>query len=896
MRALSSAWYALSLSVALLAGCGGGDIPAPLPPLATASAATSSTPMSVPQRAAPAASAAAITPDQLVSWAEATYPELFPVAGKTSGFLDPYTYSFYSQTSNYIGFAPGTAEVDVYLYGNVTGWQLAKLGPISKFTCMVTPLACAVRTLSISQFGEGTILAADNAPVCTGKECSRDYPYGTAVSMTATPAAGWRFRYWSGCDTTTTTRCDVTLTDNKTVHPVFERIAPPTLKPDAVLLTATTMSRLISNEGGVLIFRSTATQAKALTAGKVIYSTTGAGLLRRVTNVIALTGGNIIVDTTDATLADLIAEGTLIVDGRKSTVAAAAASGDDLAVLASSVSASFDVKLVNSQGDGLSARAHIDLQPEVALDFGLLTGINEFKFIVNPQLTLDEMQFRLEESVIHVDKNIGTGLTFTPIVIGPVVLTPTSQFVWQLDGDIKVGLEFDGSLNAGGALGVHYLKSAGWQGVGNLKASANFTFANTAAKASGELDTVFGMETGLKLYGVVGPSIIVGPFLNATGSVAASQQESCVRWNVTYGVRAKGRAEASILGWEIAKYEATWAEVSWVWKDGSLLKCEDTEKPSKVVGGSVVAVSPTQLQISWTAATDNIGVAGYSVTRDFKGLPDVGSNTFIDSGLQPDTEYCYIVTAFDKAGNRGEDSAAFCGRTPVKDTHGPDAPNGVTATALSTTSVQIQWTPGGNSSDVQDYVIYLSGKQVGHTSNGALSTIITKLRPNTQYCFTVAGVDKSGNVGAQSAQVCVTTLGTAAWNMKIKCEGASFYVVENDVDLDVNTDQSVNVVGSGTDYNGGGLAYQLFGTYAAAQTSVTGSIRWTFANSSNVRVDEFNVNVASGDTGDVTMNQVQVTGCTAQIRFVRKSSTTGALAMPKAGASPVWLGGSISGQ
>jgi chitodextrinase len=878
---------------ALLASCGGGDAPAPMPPPAMASAAAPATPMAIPQRAAPPAAAAAITPDQLVSWAETTYPELFPVASKTSGFLDPYTYRFYSQTSNYIGFAPGTTEVDVYLYGTVTGWQLAKLGPISNFTCMVTPLACAVRTLSISQFGEGTILAADNAPVCTGRDCSRDYPYGTAVSMTAMPGAGWKFRYWSGCDTATTNTCNVTLADNKTVHPVFERIAPPTLKPDAVLLTATTMSRLISNEGGVLIFRSTATQAKALTAGKVIYSNTGDGLLRRVTNVIALTGGNIIVDTTDANLADLIAEGTLVVDGRKSTVAAAAASGD-AQLLATSVSSSFDVKLVDSKGDGVSARAHIDLQPEFAMDFGVLTGVKEFKFVVNPELKLDDLSARLSESVIHVDKNVV--LSFTPIVIGPIVITPTSRLVWQLDGTVKVGVAFSGSVTTGGALGLHYLRGAGVTGVGNWNSSATFSFADTSAKGSGELDTTVAIDTGVKFFGVAGPSIIVGPYVNATGTVEISNVESCVRWSITYGARAKGRAEASILGWEIAKYEATLADVSWIWKQGSELKCEDKEKPTKVPGGTVVPLSPTSLQVSWTAATDNVGVAGYSVTRDLKGIPDVGSNSFVDTGLQPDTQYCYNVTAFDKAGNRGPESLAFCGRTPAKDTQGPDAPNGVTATALSTTSVQLQWTPGGNSSDVQDYVIYLSGRQVGHTSNGTLSHIITKLRPNTQYCFTIAGIDKSGNVGTPSAEVCVTTLGTAAWNMKIKCVGASFYVVENDVDLDVNSDQSVNVVGTGTDYNGGGLAYQLFGTYAAAQTSVTGSIRGTFAHDSNVRLDQFNVNVASGDTGDVTMNQVQVTGCTAQIRFVRKTGATAALAMPKAGASPVWLGGSISGQ
>jgi chitodextrinase len=893
------AWTALFIGAAVLVGCGGGDAPAPLPPPAMASPAAAAMPMSVlPLRSAPAA-AASITPDQLMDWAETTYPELFPTVGKTAGFLDPYTYRFYS-TNNYIAVAPGAGEVDVYLYGVVTGWQLAKLGPISNFTCMVTPLACADRTLSISQFGEGTVLASDNAPVCTGQECSREYPYGTAVSMTATPGAGWKFRYWSGCDTTTTNHCSVTLGDNKTVHPVFERIAPPVLKSDAVLLTATTMSRLISNEGGVLIFRSTATQAKALTAGKVIYSTTGAGLLRRVTNVISLTGGNIIVDTTDATLVDLIAEGTVIIDGRKSTVAAITASGGDLQAFGGvSATATFDVKLVDSTGDGVTAKATIDLQPEIGLDFTFLGGLKELKFIVNPELKLSEVQVRLKEGLFTVEKKLATPVVFTPIIVPPLVLTPTLDIVGRAKGEIKVGVEMNGSLNAGGALGAHYRRSGGWDLVGNLHGGGAFNTQNVLTlKGSGELDGSLSLESGFKAFAVIGPAVIVGPFFNAKASLSSSRDEDCVRWTAKGGVRAKVKADAAILSWEIARWEATWGEISWVLLDGSALKCDDKEKPTQVPGGTVVAVTPTQLQVSWTAATDNIGVTGYAVTRNLKGRPDEASNSFLDTGLQPDTEYCYRVTPFDKAGNRAEGSPAFCGRTPATDTQPPGWPFGLTAFASSTTSIELQWAPGANSSDVRDYVIYMSGRQVAHTSNGSLSTIITKLRPNTNYCFTVAAIDTSGNVGPQGSEECVTTRGTAAWSMKIKCVGADIYVVENDVDLDVNSDQSVNVVGTGTDYGGGGLAYQLFGTYAAAQTSLTGRISWTFANSSNVRVDLFNVNVASGDTGDVTMtNQVMGLGsCITQIRFVRKTSATAALAMPKEVASPVWLGGSISGQ
>jgi hypothetical protein len=74
----------------------------------------------------------------LLQWAEATYPVLFP--GHPSGVLTsgPYTYRFYAQTGNYIGYASG----GIYILGPVSGNALRFMGQLTDFTCSISPDSC----------------------------------------------------------------------------------------------------------------------------------------------------------------------------------------------------------------------------------------------------------------------------------------------------------------------------------------------------------------------------------------------------------------------------------------------------------------------------------------------------------------------------------------------------------------------------------------------------------------------------------------------------------------------------------------------------------------------------------------------------------------------------------
>ncbi|HEX8436869.1 lamin tail domain-containing protein [Archangium sp.] len=95
----------------------------------------------------------------------------------------------------------------------------------------------------------------------------------------------------------------------------------------------------------------------------------------------------------------------------------------------------------------------------------------------------------------------------------------------------------------------------------------------------------------------------------------------------------------------------------------------DTQAPTAPGALVASAVSSTEVDLSWNASTDNVGVTGYRVYRSTNGsgysLAGTSTSTgFADLGLTPGTPYAYQVTAVDAAGNESTPSSAST-RTPA---------------------------------------------------------------------------------------------------------------------------------------------------------------------------------------------------------------------------------------
>lgn len=101
----------------------------------------------------------------------------------------------------------------------------------------------------------------------------------------------------------------------------------------------------------------------------------------------------------------------------------------------------------------------------------------------------------------------------------------------------------------------------------------------------------------------------------------------------------------------------------------------DEIPPSTPTNLRTRASSMTEVGLSWSVATDNVGVAGYHVYRDDDHLQSVSETSTSDPGRSPGTLYCYQVSAFDAAGNESSKSIDSCislgNESPVAVLKGP---------------------------------------------------------------------------------------------------------------------------------------------------------------------------------------------------------------------------------
>jgi uncharacterized protein YkwD len=93
----------------------------------------------------------------------------------------------------------------------------------------------------------------------------------------------------------------------------------------------------------------------------------------------------------------------------------------------------------------------------------------------------------------------------------------------------------------------------------------------------------------------------------------------------------------------------------------------DAQPPTVPALNSAVARSQAQVDLAWSASTDNIGVAGYQIVRNGSPLATVSgaSLAYSDSTAAANTTYAYAVRAFDAAGNYSGASNSMQVTTPA---------------------------------------------------------------------------------------------------------------------------------------------------------------------------------------------------------------------------------------
>ncbi len=93
-------------------------------------------------------------------------------------------------------------------------------GSVTRVDIVATAGQVQTKTLTITVNGSGTV-TSNPAGINCGAACSASFLEGSTVTLTATPAAGWKFDGWSGA--CVGANCGVTMSANKSATATFSR-------------------------------------------------------------------------------------------------------------------------------------------------------------------------------------------------------------------------------------------------------------------------------------------------------------------------------------------------------------------------------------------------------------------------------------------------------------------------------------------------------------------------------------------------------------------------------------------------------------------------------------------------------------------------------------------------
>src|SRR5206468_2767973 len=155
-----------------------------------------------------------------------------------------------------------------------------------------------------------------------------------------------------------------------------------------------------------------------------------------------------------------------------------------------------------------------------------------------------------------------------------------------------------------------------------------------------------------------------------SGTIPASQINSAV--NVNIGRRSGGYYFNGVID-DVRIYNRALSQAE-IQADmntpvGSPAGPPDTEAPSTPGNLVATAIGVSQVHLSWTASTDNLGVTGYLVERQDPGSTNfvqVGTSTgtsYNDTGLAAGSSYSYRVRATDAAQNLSQYSGVASATT-----------------------------------------------------------------------------------------------------------------------------------------------------------------------------------------------------------------------------------------
>lgn len=290
-------------------------------------------------------------------------------------------------------------------------------------------------------------------------------------------------------------------------------------------------------------------------------------------------------------------------------------------------------------------------------------------------------------------------------------------------------------------------------------AHANNTIQNNIFFQSGGGVMLSGIATGTTFRandwygGVAGAAagvadLVANPQLvNAGGLTAADYKLAALSPAVHAAVDSSVVTTDFFGNARTSSYDLGAHELSLALGSGAAASADSAQPPANV---SAKALSATEVMVTWSVN----GADHYNVYRDGARIGSVTTPALLDAGLAMATKYMYEVSAVDAGGNESLKIATYV-TTASADTQAPTAPESLSASYVTGTSLTLGWAASIDNVRVTGYLVFRNGvhiattSTIGHTDQG--------LTPGATYTYAVVAIDAAGNASGQSNVITVTT-------------------------------------------------------------------------------------------------------------------------------------------
>ncbi|WP_159951996.1 endonuclease [Polaribacter septentrionalilitoris] len=191
------------------------------------------------------------------------------------------------------------------------------------------------------------------------------------------------------------------------------------------------------------------------------------------------------------------------------------------------------------------------------------------------------------------------------------------------------------------------------------------------------------------------------------------------------------------------------AEDSW-----GIYSNNDTESPSIPTNLSTANITTFSVDLSWTAATDNVAVTSYDVFVEGNLKTNTSNTSVTISGLNSNTAYALTVIAKDLANNKSNESSPV-NVTTLQDTKAPSTPTNITVSNETGTSFIVSWSEAIDNTGVTAYDIYIDN--TFYVSTNQINYTVTDLNISTTYSIQILAKDAAGNSSPLSTAINATT-------------------------------------------------------------------------------------------------------------------------------------------